>query len=229
MTSARQTILLVEDDPHIRTPLTELLEREGYAVVAVATLREATTSLTQAPPDLVILDWMLPDGQGIDLFTTFRSAGVPAPVIVLSARDALVDKVLGLELGADDYVTKPFEPRELVSRIRARLRGTRTQAAPAADVVVGSLTMSLRRRELRYRGAPVTLTRMEFELMRLLLESPGRVFTREELLNRVWGYESTPTTRTVDTHVLQLRTKLDASVIESVRGVGYRLAPETKS
>ncbi len=229
MKHARQTILLVEDDDAIRASLAELLEREGYAVTAVRTLHDAKAAATQAPPALVLLDWMLPDGQGIDLLASFRSAGKTAPIIVLSARDALVDKVLGLELGADDYVTKPFEPRELVSRIRARLRAVAPPPTTLPDLVVGSVVMSLARRELRWKGVAITLTRMEFELLKLLLESPGRVFTREELLNRVWGYESTPTTRTVDTHVLQLRTKLEPSLIESVRGVGYRLAVESKT
>ncbi len=225
MTGGRTRILLVEDEDHIRAPLRDLLEREGYAVTAVATAREARARCDAERPALVVLDWMLPDEQGIDLLADWRRRGVEAPVILLSARAELIDKVLGLELGADDYVTKPFEPRELLSRIKARLRGARQAPAVAEEerIVLGDVTLAPATREVRLRGQPVVLTRMEFALLKLLLESPGRVFTREELLNRVWGYESTPTTRTVDTHVLQLRAKLGADLIASVRGVGYRI------
>jgi DNA-binding response OmpR family regulator len=217
--------LLVEDEEHIRLPLRDLLEREGYAVVAVATASKARARIEAVAPALIILDWMLPDGQGIDLLTEWRRRGIRAPVIMLSARVELLDKVLGLELGADDYVTKPFEARELVSRVRARLRRARQALAAAEEqqIVIGDVALVPSTREVRLRGQPVALTRMEFALLKLLLESPGRVFTREELLNRVWGYESTPTTRTVDTHVLQLRAKLGSDLIESVRGVGYRV------
>ena len=224
MTGGRTRLLLVEDEEHIRAPLRDLLEREGYAVTAVATAREARAAMEADAPALVVLDWMLPDGQGIDLLGEWRRRGVAAPVIVLSARAELIDKVLGLELGADDYVTKPFEPRELLSRVKARLRGARQ--APAAEeqrLVHGDVALTPATREVLLCGRPVALTRMEFALLELLLRSPGRVFTREEILNRVWGYESTPTTRTVDTHVLQLRAKLGAEIIESVRGVGYRI------
>jgi DNA-binding response OmpR family regulator len=226
VTGERPRVLLVEDEEHIRAPLRDLLEREGYAVTAVSTARAARAEVAAAVPAVVVLDWMLPDGQGLDLVAEWRQAGITAPVLFLSARAELVDKVLGLEMGADDYVTKPFEPRELLSRIKARLRGARlAEGAPSGGEVLalGEVVMTLATREVRFRGRPVPLTRMEFALLKLLLESPGRVFTREELLNRVWGYDSTPTTRTVDTHVLQLRAKLDAALIESVRGVGYRM------
>jgi DNA-binding response OmpR family regulator len=234
MTGGRMRILLVEDEDHIRGPLRDLLEREGYEVATAGTAREARTLVGEAAPALVVLDWMLPDGQGIDLLAEWRRAGVVVPVIVLSARVELIDKVLGLEMGADDYVTKPFEPRELLSRIKARLRGARQglvvdpRGADPERLALGEVVMALATREVVFRGRPVALARMEFALLRLLLESPGRVFTREELLNRVWGYDSTPTTRTVDTHILKLRAKLDPAVIESVRGVGYRIKDPAK-
>jgi two-component system OmpR family response regulator len=226
----RPVVLLVEDEEGIRVPLRDLLEREGYTVVAVSTLREAKAAARRDAPDVLVVDWMLPDGQGIDLLEGLRRGGSKVPVIFLSARAELVDKVVALELGADDYVTKPFEPRELLSRIRARLRGVQwAEASPSDDrIVVGRVALSRAEHEVRFDDQLVTLTRMEFALLDVLLHSPGRVFTREELLNLVWGYDSTPTTRTVDTHVLQLRTKLEPGLIESVRGIGYRLTVDGK-
>jgi DNA-binding response OmpR family regulator len=230
--SDRPHVLLVEDEEHIRGPLSEVFEREGYAVTAVGTMKAARACVAAGLPDVVVLDWMLPDGQGLDLVARWRRDGLMMPVIFLSARVELVDKVLGLEMGADDYVTKPFEPRELLSRVKARLRTAKLgrEAREPSCLVHDEIEMDLDAREVRFRGERVVTTRMEFSLLKVLLESPGRVFTREELLNSVWGYDSTPTTRTVDTHVLQLRSKLDASLIESVRGVGYRVRPKlTKS
>jgi DNA-binding response OmpR family regulator len=230
VTERRPCILLVEDELHIRTPLAEQLAREGYAVTAVGTAKDARSAMAKGAPDLVVLDWMLPDGQGIDLLAAWRREGVTVPVIVLSARAELVDKVLGLEMGADDYVTKPFEPRELASRVRARLRalvGLR-EGERHDRLALGEVAITVSTHEVHFRGRAVTLTRMEFALLRVLMERPGRVFTRQELLNDVWGYDSTPTTRTVDTHVLQLRNKLEPSLIESVRGVGYRVKAPAK-
>jgi DNA-binding response OmpR family regulator len=139
---------------------------------------------------------------------------------MLTARVEVVDRIVGLESGANDYLTKPFEPRELVARIRVQAREQRP--APAKQVSGGGVTLDLASRESSYLGRRVELARMEFELLKLLLENPGRVFTREELLNQVWGFDAFPTTRTVDTHVLQLRQKLEPELIETVRGVGYR-------
>ena len=145
------------------------------------------------------------------------------PVIFLTARVELVDRVLGLEMGADDYVTKPFEPRELVARIRARLRTTARAAPPPERLAFAGLEMDLDSRRVTYRGRELELARLEFGLLELLLRHPSKVFTSDELLNRVWGYEAFPTTRTVDTHVLQLRKKTHPELFESIRGVGYRL------
>lgn len=213
-------ILLVEDEASVAEPLGALLRSEGYAVEVAPTAAAATRAIA-GDPDLVLLDWMLPDGQGIDLLRRWRGEGRTLPVIVLTARSELLDKVLGLELGADDYVTKPFEPRELLARIRARLR-RRDEPAPPLLRHLG-LELDPSTRIARFEGQELELTRLEHDLLALFLRSPGRVFTRDEILNQVWGYERFPTTRTVDTHVLQLRQKTRPELIESVRGVGYRL------
>lgn len=213
-------ILLVEDEATVAEPLAALLRREGFAVDIAPTQRAAADAIARAP-DLVLLDWMLPDGQGVELLRQWRAEGRTLPVVFLTARVDVVDRVLGLELGADDYVTKPFEPRELVARVRARLR--RHDAAPEVLCHLG-VELEPATRAARFEGAPLELTRLEHDLLTLFLRSPGRVFTRDEILNRVWGYDSFPTTRTVDTHVLQLRQKTRPDLIESLRGVGYRMA-----
>lgn len=173
-------------------------------------------------PDLVLLDWMLPDGQGIDLLRDLRNKGLKVPVIFLTAKADVIDKVLGLESGANDYVTKPFEPRELLARVRLRLRSTSSQAVESDALHSGGIEVNDREKRVFYRRQEVNLTKMEYLLLKLFLENPGRVFSREELLNKVWGYDSYPTTRTVDNHVLQLRQKLKESYFETVRGIGYR-------
>lgn len=165
---------------------------------------------------------MLPDGQGIDLLKEFRSRGIRIPIIILTARNELVDKVLGLESGADDYLTKPFEPRELVARIRARLRNGFVQKN-SHKYLYGDLELDPELRVVKFKNKLLDLTKLEFELLKLLIEFPGRVFTRETILNKVWGFESYPTTRTVDNHIVQLRQKTENEIFETVRGVGYRI------
>jgi len=219
------TLLLVEDENSIAVPLIEVLAGDGYKVVRAASFKEAQVLCT---PDiqLVILDWMLPDGQGIDLLKSWRQAGLTLPIIFLTARHDLIDRVVGLEMGADDYVSKPFETRELLARIKARLRSAPGRdAAPAAsvDLSCGGIVMRVAARDVTYNGKHVSLTKMEFGLLQLFMENVNRVFTRDELLNKVWGLESYPTTRTIDTHVLQLRQHFAAELFETVRGVGYRL------
>ena len=165
-------------------------------------------------------------GRGIDLLRQMRHSEIGVPVILLTARTELVDKILGLETGANDYITKPFEPRELVARIRVQLRQKSNKSAAAAPPAVASfeeLQMDFSSREVRFRGKKIETTRMEYELLKLFVESPNRVFSREELLNRAWGYDTFPTTRTVDTHILQLRQKLADQLFETVRGIGYRM------
>jgi len=216
-------ILVVEDDAAIAVSLRELLTRDGHDVVHAKTIAEANQSLTPAI-ELVLLDWMLPDGQGVDALRAWRKH-TDVPVILVTARADLVDRVVGLEIGADDYVTKPFEGRELTARIKARLRGRAKAKEPDETLSRDGIVMDVTAREVTFRGAKIELTRMEFGLLKLLMENPTRVFTRDELLNRVWGYERAPTTRTVDAHVLALRTKLDPALIVSVRGIGYRFRP----
>jgi DNA-binding response OmpR family regulator len=216
-------VLIVEDEPQVAASLRELLEREGYAVTLAGSVAEAKRALAD-PPDVMLLDWRLPDGEGIDLLKDLRKTS-DLPVLMVTASVEVIDKVLGLEIGADDYVTKPVEPRELLARIKARLRKPRADANASPSPILERSGVKIDRdaRAVTHEGKSVELTRMEFGLLVLLLENPGRVFSREELLNRVWGYERTPTTRTVDTHVAELRTKLRADLIESVRGIGYRL------
>lgn len=215
-------ILLVEDERGIAQPLERLLAAEGYEILAASSVAAATQRMHDKP-DLVVLDWMLPDGQGIDLLKRWREDALSLPVIFLTARHELVDKVLGFEFGADDYLTKPFEPRELLARIKARLRAS-ALAAPQKQLAYDELAMDLDAHQVKFRDQTVDLTRMEFALLKLFLENVGKVFSRDEILNLVWGFDAYPTTRTVDTHVLQLRTKLKPEYFETVRGVGYRLA-----
>jgi len=216
-------VLVVEDDAGISASLHTLLALEGYAPVVARTLAEARAA-DAASFDVVLLDWRLPDGEGIDFLKELRRTS-DVPVLMVTARVDVIDRVLGLEIGADDYLTKPVEPRELLARVKARLRGRSREAAPppARVVEAHAIRVDLDAREASFRGEAVSLTKMELDLLVLLLRNPGRVFSREELLNQVWGFERAPTTRTVDTHVAMLRSKLSAELFESVRGIGYRL------
>jgi len=214
-------LLLVEDETPIREGLRDRLEREGFRVADAATLAEAMKAL-DGNPDLVILDRRLPDGEGLDVLRALRERGRSTPVIVLSARGMPEDRVEGLEGGADDYVTKPFHLRELVARVHAVLK----RAEPEAPhVSFGECELDLGARTLKRRGREVTVTRMEFDLLLYLARNPGRVVSRNELLDRVWGYDRYPTTRTVDFHVQSLRKKVDPRHIVTVHGVGYRFEP----
>lgn len=215
-------ILLVEDDQNLGASLNSFLKSEGMDVLWCKSLQEAREAQS-FERELVILDWMLPDGQGIDFLKEIRGKGSFVPVIMLTARADLIDKVIGLETGANDYVTKPFEPRELIARIRVQLRIQTTEPqAATSSIVRGELKIDLDTREVMFKGDKVELTKMEFDFLKLLAETPNRAFSRDEILNKVWGYEHFPTTRTVDTHVLQLRQKLSDELIETVRGIGYR-------
>jgi len=223
-------ILIIEDHENLRESLAECIEKEGYEVDVADNLKTAAEKMLREP-DLVILDWMLPDGQGIDFLTGLRKRSDKTPVIFLTARAELVDKVLGLEMGANDYMTKPFEPRELLARIRVRLReklpDQSDQCLPliesAGTLNVGSLSIDRIRHKVSFRGLDIDLVKKEFDLLVLLAENPDKVFSRYEILNKVWGYEVFPTTRTVDTHVMLLRQKTHENLIETVRSVGYRL------
>ncbi len=213
------TLLLVEDDKNLRHSLSEFLSAEGFKVLE-AEGSNCARALLQEQPDLVILDWMLSGESGIDLLSEWRREGRRNPVLMLTAKTGLVDKVLGLELGADDYLTKPFEPRELLARIRVQLR--RSQAPVVSFLSHSGIRLDTVKKEVLFHEMRVDLTKMEFLLLKTFLENPSKVFSREELLNQVWGYENYPTTRTIDTHVLQLRQKFDPTFFETIRGMGYR-------
>ena len=215
-------ILLVEDDESLGHQLSLLISGEGYKVNWKKSLTEAR-AFVESKPDLIILDWMLPDGQGIDFLLELRRRGLQIPVILLTARSELIDRVLGLEGGANDYVTKPFEPRELVARIRVQLRNlsSNQNLAPKTLLQFQNITIDISERRVNQSGRDIALTKMEFELLVFLAKSPNKPFTRDELLDQVWGFENFPTSRTVDTHVLQLRQKLGDGWVETIRGVGY--------
>jgi len=216
-------ILLVEDEDAIAAPLAEGLRREGFDVERVAT---GTAALAAQLPDLVLLDLRLPDMDGTEVCQRLRARS-EVPIIVVTAKGEEVDRVVGLELGADDYVVKPFGFRELLARIRAVLR--RTQRGPSSyRLVAGSLEIDLRARRVVLGGREVELTPKEFDLLALLASDPGAVVSREHLLREVWNTDWFGPTKTVDVHVASLRKKLgDPRWIETVRGVGLRLAPQS--
>lgn len=222
-------VLVVEDEPAIAESLAYSLRREGYVVTTAATLVEAEGAVASA--DLIILDLMLPDGSGFDLLASLRRLDSPPAVIILSSRDHEADRVAGLETGADDYVTKPFSPREVVARVRAVLRRAATAPHPVADATALPLSADKITRRASVNGIALELTRVEFDLLAAMLDAPGRVFTRAQLIERIWGDNFAITDRTVDSHVKALRRKVgdaggDAQLIETVRGVGYRVSDE---
>jgi len=219
-----KNILIVEDDDNLGDSIKKILEQEGMKTFLAKSLDVARTCLI-SEFNVIILDWMLPDGQGIDLLKDLRSKGHSIPVIMLTARADLIDKVLGLETGANDYLTKPFESRELVARVRVQLREKVSAQEKDKNEIIfhGPLSINTKEREVIYNSKKITLTKMEFDLLKILAENPKQTFSRENLLDKVWGYENFPTTRTVDTHVLQLRQKTFDNIIETVRGLGYRL------
>ena len=212
-------ILVVEDEPAVRDLLAFHLAQAGFRVSEAGTLTEAWAQVDGA--DAVVLDWMLPDGSGIDWLRELRAKpkGQRLPVLMLTARASETDKVRGLDAGSDDYLVKPFSAAELVARLRALLRRTE----PSMVHRVGALTLDERQGSVSFEGQPLSLTRREFELLAFLCASPGRVFSRTELLDRVWGEDFLGTERTVDQHIAQLRALLGAELIETVRGRGYRL------
>jgi two-component system response regulator QseB len=210
-----KTIVLVEDEASLATGLQRYLEQESYRCVWCATLTEVAQHWLAA--DLVLLDRRMPEGDSLAWLPQWL-ASKAVPVIVLTARVEVLDRVAGLDAGARDYLTKPFAHDELLARIRAQLR----QLGDAAQAL-GALTLHPARLHASWQGQEVAFTRTEFALLSLLVRMVGRVLSRDEILNRVWGYQAFPTTRTVDTHILQLRQKLPGLSIETVRGIGYRL------
>ncbi len=223
-------ILVVDDEPAIVTVVRERLEREGFAVQAVASGEEAMTHLETDPAALVVLDVMLPGMDGFEVLRRLRSAGDRVPIILLTARDDDVDKIVGLELGADDYMVKPFNPRELSARVRAVLR-RQAEAKSSESQSEHGLRFDHPRRRAWFRDQLLELRPKEYELLRFLDQHRGRVFGRESLLSHVWGHESYIDERTVDVHVRRLRSKLsaiapDTQIILTEWGVGYRLAED---
>jgi len=222
-----RTILVIDDEPTLRETLVDALESDGFRVVAAADGREALARFREDRPDLVLLDLMLPEMSGIEVCRIIRQeSGVP--IVMLTAKDSELDKVVGLELGADDYVTKPFSLRELSARLRALFRRAEQQAAETQPGIVdlGSVQVDLAGHRLLRDGQTVAIKPKAFELLAFLLKHPGQVFTRDQLLERVWGYDYAGETRTVDVHVHWLRSQVevDAShpqLIHTVRGVGY--------
>jgi len=221
-----RTILVVDDEPTLRETLAEALEADGFQVVTAADGREALARFREHRPDLVVLDLMLPELSGIEVCRIIRhESGVP--ILMLTARSSELDKVVGLELGADDYVTKPFSLRELTARIRALLRRTDQPASDGlASVSIGDLTVDVAGHRLLRGGEPVPLKPKVFELLAFLVRHPGQVFSREQLLERVWGYDYAGETRTVDVHVHWLRAAIEPepespALVQTVRGVGY--------
>jgi DNA-binding response OmpR family regulator len=225
----RSTVLLVDDEESVQKLLTYPLEREGYTVVQARDGEEALERYRETQVDLVILDLMRPRLDGLAVCRRLREERSAVPIIMLTARGDEGDKVLGLELGADDYITKPFSIREFMSRVRALLRRAQLSAATArAELIeVGDLRIDTSRRTVEARGEPVQLTYLEFELLRMLAASPGRVFTRKELLDELWGGSEFRDPRTIDVHVRHLREKVERDPAEpelifTVRGAGYR-------
>jgi DNA-binding response OmpR family regulator len=222
-------ILVVEDDARIRDLIKYNLERAGFRATMAIDGESGLEQVFASRPDAVVLDIMLPGQSGIEVLRQLRSEPTTEsiPVLLLTARSTETDKLLGFEQGADDYLTKPFSPRELVARVRALLRRSLSPSAPAG-ITIGSLAIDLLAHEVTYDGREISLTRKEFDLLCFLAQSPGRVHSRDELLRKVWGYDFVGETRTVDVHVRRLRTKLGAGahLIDTVTGVGYKLVVE---
>lgn len=221
-------ILLVEDDPAIARTVAYSLEREGWSVVHSLSLQDAQRQMAAAQPNALVLDRGLPDGSGLDWLRQLRQDRCTLPVLILSAQGEEVDRVLGLELGADDYLAKPFSPRELVARVRALLRRSAITPAPVAAEQGAVLADDPQGQRILLRGSAMTLTRREYRLLSHLLGGAGRIYSRDQLLEMVWGDDSESIDRTVDTHVKTLRAKLRAvdpahEYIETHRGMGYSL------
>jgi two-component system, OmpR family, response regulator MtrA len=227
MVPMRARVLVVDDDPALAEMLTIVLRAEGFETAVVADGSKAMPALRELKPDLVLLDLMLPGMNGIDVCKAIRAeSGVP--IVMLTAKSDTVDVVLGLESGADDYVVKPFKPKELVARVRTRLR--RTEAEPAELLTIGDVSIDVPGHQVTRGGRPISLTPLEFDLLVALARKPRQVFTREVLLEQVWGYRHAADTRLVNVHVQRLRSKVETDpehpeVVLTVRGVGYKAGP----
>jgi two-component system response regulator RegX3 len=231
ISTQRPTILLVEDERAITEPLAEALEREGFISAVAGTAAEAMEQANGSTPDLVLLDIELPDGSGLDVCRELRRR-TEVPIIILTARGAEADRVAGLELGADDYIVKPFSAREVMARVRAVLRRTSPGSGGsngAEQIMIGDLSLDTARHEVRLAGESMELSRKEFELLRVLMEGAGSVITREALIEDVWDMNWFGSTKTLDVHISGLRRKLrddpkEPRYIHTVRGVGFRFS-----
>ena len=222
-------ILIIEDEPDIRKTLEYNISREGYKVVCASSLSKGKEQINSSDFSLILLDLMLPDGSGLDLCREIKSDKDKSstPIIILTAKDDEVDKVVGFELGADDYVTKPFSVRELILRIKAVLkRGAEKKETLEVQRQFGELIMDIDSHEVFVNNEQIILTALEFRLLRQLVDRRGRVQSRDQLLSDVWGYSAEVTTRTVDTHIKRLREKLGTmgKYVQTIRGVGYKFS-----
>src|SRR6476620_6511477 len=225
----KRRVLLVEDEPGLVMTLTDRLSQEGYDVVSAANGKTAMERVAANAFDLIVLDVMLPYSSGLDVCQDLRRRGSRTPVLMLTAKSQVVDKVVGLKLGADDYVTKPFEMVELLARIEAKLRRAPAVVHPSEGYRFDDVRVDFRRAEVTKGGAPLELSAREFQLLKYFIEHRGATLTREELLNEVWGYNAMPSTRTVDVHVAWLRQKIEPNsrhpqYILTVHGMGYKFA-----
>lgn len=223
-----QKILVVDDEESIVTLLSFNLEKAGFEVISAHDGDEAIQRVQNEHPQLVILDLMLPKIDGIEICKQLRQDRINVPILMLTAKDDELDKILGLELGADDYMTKPFSPREVVARVKAILRRSQEQSVAQQDdltkkIQVGELVIVPDNYEATFNNKPLELTPKEFELLVYLAKHKGRVLTREQLLNAIWDYEFVGDTRIVDVHISHLRDKIAPSYIKTVRGLGYKL------
>jgi len=228
---AARHLLLVEDEPGLVMTLTDRLTAEGYVVDTAANAPAALAAATNGKHDVIILDVMLPGGNGFDVCRTLRSQGITTPVLMLTARGQLTDRVVGLKLGADDYLVKPFDMSELLARLEALLRRAAmpAQRTSAESFQFGDVSVDFRRAEVRKGDKTLDLSAREFKLLRYFIEHPGAALSRDELLNEVWGYNAMPSTRTVDVHVAWLRQKIEDNprhpqFILTVHGLGYKFA-----
>jgi two-component system, OmpR family, alkaline phosphatase synthesis response regulator PhoP len=222
-------LLLVEDEPGLVMTLTDRLLAEGYEVESVREAPAALDRVARGGYDAILLDVMLPGGNGFDVCRTLRQRGIQTPILMLTARGQVVDRVVGLKLGADDYLVKPFEMAELLARIEALLRRAPAPAPTSDGFRFGDVAIDFRRAEVIKAGRRIDLSAREFKLLRYFVEHPGAALSRDELLNEVWGYNSMPSTRTVDVHVAWLRQKIEPNsrhpqYILTVHGMGYKFA-----
>ncbi len=220
-------VLIIEDEPNMVLGLKDSCEYEGYEVAVARNGKEGLEKATTEKPDIILLDVMLPLMSGIDVCRTLRTRGIETPILMLTARSQEIDKVIGLEVGADDYVTKPFSIKELLARIRAHLRRATKQVVDIESFSFGNVELNFKKYAARKGGQVLDLSAREFEILRYLIRRRGEIVTRDQLLDEVWGYRSTPVTRTVDNHIARLRQKIEQDPSEpqhiiTVHRLGYR-------